>query len=60
MLIVFGRINYAGKTGPFAVIIGDLNLDSLPDIAVADGNLATIMFQKAAKPGRFFGPVAVG
>jgi hypothetical protein len=36
-----------------------LNQDGLPDIAVADGNLATIMFQNPAKPGKFFRPVAV-
>lgn len=56
----FGRKNYAGKSGPLSVAIGDLNGDGRPDIAVADGNSATILFQKPAAPGTFFPPVNVG
>jgi hypothetical protein len=42
------------------VSIGDPNGDGLHDIAVADGNIATIMFHKPGKPGRFSIPIPVG
>lgn len=51
--------SYPGLFGPLGVAIGDLNGDGKPDIAVADGNRATIMFQNAT-PGSFNNPVAVG
>jgi len=51
--------NYAGLYGPLGVAIGDLNGDGKPDIAVADGNRATIMFQ-GSTAGTFNNPVAVG
>jgi len=41
-------------------VIGDLNGDGKPDMAFADGNAATIMFQKPNLPGKFFKPVAAG
>jgi hypothetical protein len=56
----FRRVNYLGKIGPASVAIGDFNCDGRPDIAVADGSLATVMFQDPKKPGAFFAPVAVG
>jgi hypothetical protein len=50
---------YAGLYGPLGVAIGDLNGDGKPDIAVADGTRATIMFQ-GTTAGVFNNPVAVG
>lgn len=52
--------NYPGVYGPLSVAIGDLNGDGKPDIAVADGNRATIMFQSATTAGTFANPVMVG
>ncbi|MES1192402.1 MAG: VCBS repeat-containing protein [Steroidobacter sp.] len=52
--------NYAGVYGPLSVAIGDLNGDGKPDIAVADGNRATVMFQSATTAGSFADPVLVG
>lgn len=52
--------NYAGVFQPLSVAIGDLNGDHLPDIAVADGVRATIMFQSATTVGTFAKPVMVG
>jgi hypothetical protein len=45
---------------PLGLAIGNLNGDSLPDIAVADGSRATVMFNLAATPGTFSAPVAIG
>lgn len=56
----FKRKNYPGKTGPWSVAIGDLNADDKPDIAVADGKVATVRFQNANVPGAFLRAVAVG
>jgi len=52
--------NYPGIYGPLGIAIGDLNGDGKPDIAVADGSRATIMFQSATAAGTFSNPVAVG
>lgn len=51
--------NYPGLYGPLGVAIGDLNGDGKPDIAVADGTRATILFQ-GTTAGVFNNPVAVG
>jgi hypothetical protein len=53
-------VNYAGVSQPLSVAIGDLNGDGRPDIAVADGSGATVLFQKSTAPGSFSPPVQVG
>lgn len=53
-------VNYAGVLQPLSVAIADLNGDGKPDIAVADGDIATILFQQPGMPGRFQSPVKVG
>lgn len=58
--LAFKRKNYPGRIGPWSVAIGDLNGDGKPDIAVADGNLATVRFQNPNVPGTFLRAVAVG
>jgi hypothetical protein len=52
--------NYAGFGQPLSVVIDDLNGDGHPDIAVADGISATVLFQNAAAPGTFAQAVQVG
>lgn len=52
--------NYSGVFEPLGLAIGDLNGDGVPDIAVADGDRATIMFNSATAPGTFAAPVLVG
>jgi len=42
------------------VSIGDLKGDGALDIAVADGDIATISFQKPGKSGKFSIPIPVG
>jgi hypothetical protein len=51
---------YAGLIQPLSVAIGDLNGDGRPDIAVADGDSATVMLQSSTAPGTFAVPVQVG
>lgn len=58
--VFFTASNYAGVYGPLSVDIGDLNGDGRPDIAVADGNRATIMFQSTTTAGTFAAPKLVG
>ena len=52
--------NYPGICEPLGVAIGNLNGDALPDIAVADGHRATVMFNSTTTPGTFAAPVLVG
>jgi hypothetical protein len=52
--------SYAGFGQPLGVAIADLNGDGRPDIAVADGNTATVMLQIATSPGTFAQAVQVG
>lgn len=44
---------------PLSLAIGDLNGDSLPDIAVADDG-ALVLFQKPSSPGIFYPPKHAG
>jgi hypothetical protein len=52
--------NYPTYYEPLGVAIGDLNRDNLPDIAVADGNRATVMFQSTTTAGTFANPTRIG
>jgi hypothetical protein len=51
---------YPGFGHPLGLAIADLNGDGHPDIAVADGTSATVMFQVPNQPGTFQNPVVVG
>jgi hypothetical protein len=53
-------INYAALGQPLSVVIADLNGDGLPDIAIADGPSAGVLFQKAGSPGTFGPATQVG
>jgi hypothetical protein len=50
--------SYAGFGQPLCVAVGDLNADGRPDIAVADGNTATVLLQTAT-PGVFASGVQI-
>jgi hypothetical protein len=58
--IFLAATNYRGMYEPLGLAIGNLDGDALPDIAVADGSRATVMFNSAATPGTFSSPVAIG
>src|SRR5262249_35576375 len=52
--------SYAGFGEPIGVAIADLNNDGYPDIAVADGTSATVLWAIPTAPGTFQAPVEVG
>lgn len=52
--------SYGGFGLPLGVATGDLNGDGRVDIAVADGNSASVMLQSATSPGVFGGATLVG
>ena len=52
--------NYAALSQPLSVTVADLNGDGLPDIAIADGPSAGVLFQNAASPGTFGSATQVG
>jgi FG-GAP-like repeat/FG-GAP repeat len=58
--VFLSATSYAGLGQPLSVAIADLNGDGHPDIAVADGDSATVMLQSATSPGTFAQPVQVG
>jgi FG-GAP-like repeat len=58
--IFLSTTNYPGVYEPLGVAVGDLNRDGIPDLAVADGSRATVMFNSATTPGTFASPVRVG
>ena len=58
--IFLAATNYRGVYEPLGLAIGNLNGDLLPDIAVADGDRATVMFNSSTTPGSFATPVLVG
>ena len=52
--------DYAALGQPLSVVIADLNGDGHPDIAIADGPSAGVLFQDAASPGTFSAAAQVG
>jgi hypothetical protein len=52
--------NYAALSQPLSVTVADLDGDGLPDIAIADGPSAGVLFQNAASPGTFGSANQVG
>jgi FG-GAP-like repeat len=52
--------NYDALSQPLSVTVADLNGDGLPDIALADGPSAGVLFQNAAAPGTFSPVMQVG
>ena len=59
--VAFGSATtYPGFGQPLGVAIADLNGDGHPDIAVADGISATVLFQSPTSPGTFAQAVQVG
>ncbi len=57
--VFLAPVSYSGFGQPLSVAVGDLNNDGRPDIAVADGNTATVMFQSTT-PGTFSGIGQIG
>ncbi len=51
--VFLAPLSYAGFGQPLAVAVADLNNDGRPDIAVADGDTATVMLQSTTVPGTF-------
>ena len=58
--IFLTAVNYRGVYEPLGIAIGNLNNDALPDLAIADGDRATVMFNSTTTPGTFATPVLVG
>jgi hypothetical protein len=58
--VFLSAVNYVGDCEPLGIDIGDLNGDTFPDIAIADGKRATVMFNSATTPGLFAARVRIG
>jgi len=58
--IFLAAVNYTGVYEPLGIAIGNLNGDAFPDIAVADGNRATVMFNSSTAPGQFAAAARIG
>jgi len=58
--VLLPAVNHSIGGAAWDVAIGDVNGDSRPDIAIAAGNRATLLFNSAVTPGTFGAPVQVG
>ena len=58
--IYLAAVNYTAICEPLGVAIGDLNDDTYPDIAIADGKRAAVMFNSSTGSGVFTAPARIG
>jgi hypothetical protein len=58
--IFLAAVNYTAICEPLGVAIGDLNNDTFPDIAIADGKRAAVMFNSNTGSGVFAAPSRIG
>jgi hypothetical protein len=58
--IYLAAVNYTAICEPLGVAIGNLNNDTFPDIAIADGKRAAVMFNSSTGSGVFSAPTRIG